>query len=82
LGYDEKKYKNIVHYFQKDGTREFIAEILSNKNLTEEKIHEVRVNVENQNKGTYIHRLLINHFACWYCPRYCYKIQELLDSLM
>ena len=31
-------------------------------------------------EGTYIHRLLINHFAVWISPRYAYKISILLDD--
>ena len=30
--------------------------------------------------GTYIHRLLINHFAMWISPKYAYKISLLLDD--
>jgi hypothetical protein len=82
LGFNEKKYKHIDHYFQMNGTRELIAEIMEDKQLTEDKTHEVRSNVDNKVKGTYIHRYLINHFASWYCPRYCYKIQVILDDLM
>jgi flagellar motility protein MotE (MotC chaperone) len=82
LGYDEKKYKHVDHYLQIDGTRELIAEIMVDKNLTEDKIHEARNDIKKDRRGTYIHRLLINHFACWYCPRYCYKIQVILDDLM
>lgn len=31
-------------------------------------------------KGTYIHRLLVNHFAIWISPKYAYKISVLLDD--
>jgi hypothetical protein len=65
-----------------DGTRELIAQIMKNTNLTEDKVHEVRRNIEGVIDGTYIHRLLVNHFACWYSPRYCHKIQVMLDDLM
>ena len=30
--------------------------------------------------GTYIHRLLVNHFAIWVSPRYAYKISLVLDD--
>ena len=31
-------------------------------------------------EGTYIHRLLINHFAMWVSPKYAYKISIILDD--
>lgn len=31
-------------------------------------------------EGTYIHRLLVNHFAIWVSPRYAYKISLVLDD--
>lgn len=31
-------------------------------------------------EGTYIHRLLVNHFAMWISPKYAYKISILLDD--
>lgn len=31
-------------------------------------------------KGYYIHRLLVNFFAMWVCPRYAYKIALILDQ--
>lgn len=31
-------------------------------------------------QGTYIHRLLVNHFAIWVSPEYAYKIALLLDD--
>lgn len=31
-------------------------------------------------QGTYIHRLLVNHFAIWVSPRYAYKISLVLDD--
>jgi hypothetical protein len=42
LGYDKKKYGYIDQYFEKEGTKELIAEIKNNKNLTEDNVHEVR----------------------------------------
>jgi hypothetical protein len=82
LGYDEKKWGLVNEYLEKDGTKELIAQIMKNTNLTEDRIHEARNNIEVVIDGTYIHRLLVNHFACWYSPRYCHKIQVMLDDLM
>ena len=31
-------------------------------------------------EGTYIHRLLVNHFAIWVSPKYAYKISLVLDD--
>ena len=31
-------------------------------------------------RGTYIHRLLVNHFAMWISPRYAYRISLILDD--
>jgi hypothetical protein len=82
LGYNEKKYKHIDQYFNLKGTKELINEIGVSLNLGRPEIYiELTENTINEFKGTYIHRLLINHFSSWYSPKYSYKIQLILDDL-
>lgn len=45
------------------------------------KICENRPNLPNELKGTYIHRLLVNHVAMWASPRYSIYIMKLLDDI-
>lgn len=52
--------------------REFPQVLLTDQKT---KINNVKI-IE----GTYIHRLLVNHFAMWISPRYAYKISILLDD--
>jgi hypothetical protein len=64
------------------GTKELINEIGVFVNLrTPEIYNELTENTPNEFKGTYIHRLLTNHFASWYSPKYSYKILLILDDL-
>jgi hypothetical protein len=82
LGYNAKKYKHIDQYFNLKGTKELIDEIMNNSTLPNfREVHETRNNIKKEYMGTYIHRLLINHFASWYSPKYSYKIQLILDNL-
>jgi hypothetical protein len=76
LGYNEKKYKHIDKYFKLKGTKELIEVIQEMYKLERREIVvELDNNTENEYKGTYIHRFLINHFASWYSSHYCFKIQ-------
>ena len=45
------------------------------------KIYENRPNLPNELKGTYIHRLLVNHVAMWASPTYAWYIMKLLDDI-
>ncbi|KAK8842906.1 hypothetical protein M9Y10_025772 [Tritrichomonas musculus] len=45
------------------------------------KLYENRVNLPNELKGTYIHKLLVNHVAMWASPRYSIYIMKLLDDM-
>ena len=50
------------------------------ENCQTEDLYENRPNLPNELKGTYIHRLFVNHFAIWASPKYSYYIMKLLDS--
>jgi hypothetical protein len=87
LGYDRSKYNHLIRYFKIKGTIELIDEIQSqtpnqgvSTKMSKPQIYENRHDLSNELKGTYIHRLLINHFASWYSPKYSYKIQLILDN--
>jgi hypothetical protein len=82
LGYNSKKYTYVNQYFDLKGTKELIDEIMKNYYLLKiEEVNETRNNLSKELRGTYIHRLLINHFASWYSPKYSYKIQLILDNI-
>jgi hypothetical protein len=83
LGYNEKKYKYVDQYFNLKGTKDLIEEMGASLKLGRlEIVVELDDNTENEYKGTYIHRFLISHFSSWYCPRYCFKIQLILDAVL
>jgi hypothetical protein len=82
LGYNQKKYDHINHYFNLKGTNELVDEIMNNLTLAKiGEVHETRNNIKKEYIGTYIHRLLINHFASWHSPEYSYKKQIILDNV-
>ena len=74
-----KSKKNAFHWFENKTTQE----LLENASLgipMNEKLYENRPNLSNNLKGTYVHRLLVNHVAMWASPRYAWDIMKLLDS--
>ena len=67
------------HWFENKTTRE----LLENASVgipTDRELYENRPNLPNELKGTYIHRLLVNHVAMWASPVYSWYIMKLLDS--
>ena len=71
--------KTANHWFENKTTRE----LLENASVgipTNEKLHENRPNLAIELRGTYIHRLLVNHVAMWASPVYSWYIMKLLDS--
>jgi hypothetical protein len=63
---------------------QFLAVELSKSvdlNLGQPPIYENRLGLSNELKGTYIHRRLLNRFACWCSNQYSYKIEILLDNM-
>ena len=74
-----KSKKNAFHWFENKTTQE----LLENASLgipMNEKLYENRQNLSNELRGTYVHRLLVNHIAMWASPRYSWFIMKLLDS--
>lgn len=74
--------KQSKDWFKNQSTNELINELmgLGEKSHTKN-LYENRPNLSNELKGTYIHRLLVNHVAIWCSPKYSIYIMKLLDSL-
>ena len=67
-------------WFNNESTQELLKEIGMAEKCQTEQLYENRTNLPNELKGTYIHRLLVNHVAIWSSPKYSYYIMKLLDS--
>ena len=72
--------KQAYRWKQLAETKEIIDEIRSQQNCCDPEIIQERPNLPNDLKGTYIHRLLVNDFACWASRKYAIYIAKLLDS--
>ncbi len=61
-------------WFRNQSTQEFLEafeeEIASTGNPADEKSYENRPNLPINLRGTYVHKLLVNHIAIWASPRY------------
>ena len=77
--------KKIKHWMENQNTKEFLAEFEEKKRSVgipaDRKIIENRVNVPNEFKGIYVHRLLVNVIAQWCSPLYAIYIAKLLDDI-
>ena len=71
-------------WFRNQSTQEFLEafeeEIASTGNPADEKSYENRPNLPINLRGTYVHKLLVNHIAIWASPRYSIYIMKLLDK--
>ena len=67
------------HWFENKSTQELL-DTGSVGIPPDQKLYEKRDNLPNDLKGTYIHRLLVNHVAMWASPSYTWTIMKLLDS--
>ena len=80
-----KSPKQINHWLENQSTKELLQAFESEKSSVgipaDQKIIENRVNLPNELKGTYIHRLLVNHVAIWASPIYSIYIVKLLDNV-
>ena len=72
--------KLCADWFRNQSTKEILNEMSSMGNPIDEKLYENRPNLPNELRGTYVHRLLVNHVAMWASPRYSIHILKLLDS--
>ena len=77
--------KQAYHWFENQSTKELLQEFVSQKSTLgipgDQKICENRVNLPNELKGMYIHRLLVNYIAIWASPTYAIYVAKLLDSI-
>ena len=71
----------LYFWFRNQSTQEILDEMGSTGNPAYQKTHENRVNISNELKGIYVHRLLVNHIAMWASPKYAIYIAKLLDSI-
>ena len=55
-------------------------EKVSGRKIPDEKSYENRPNLSINLRGTYVHRLLVNHIAMWASPRYSIYIMKMNDK--
>ena len=72
--------KPFRHWLVNETTKELLSEIASVGIPPDQKACENRVNLPNELKGYFIHRLLVNHVAIWASPKYSLYIMKLLDD--
>lgn len=74
--------KDLSNWQRLKQTSELMTGFMTLRKFTEGQLINVVPSKGNVNgvAGTYIHRLLVNHFAIWVSPRYAYKISVLLDD--
>ena len=76
-----KSNKQAYRWKQLVETKEIIDELCEQQNCCPDDLIQNRPNIElPQLQGTYIHRLLVNDFACWASRKYAIYIAKLLDS--
>lgn len=74
------KYQYPSHFFENESTCELIDECKQQTNL--DKVHyKLKQGIPTQFAGTYVHRLLYDHFLAWLDPRYAIKISIILDRI-
>ncbi|KAK8893772.1 hypothetical protein M9Y10_022201 [Tritrichomonas musculus] len=77
--------KQSRHWFENSSTKELLTEFEVEKRsvgiLPDQKLYENRINLQNDLKGYYVHRLLVNSVAMWASPRYSFRIFKLLDEI-
>lgn len=74
------KYNKPSRFFENDSTDELIDECKQQTNL--DKVHyKLKQDIPTQFAGTYVHRLLYDHFLAWLDPRYAIKISIILDRI-
>ena len=72
--------KQADKWFNNKSSQELIEEIGRVENYETANLYQNRQNLPNKLKGTYIHRLSVNHVAIWASSKYSYYIMKLLDS--
>ncbi len=77
---DPSKHKYSKHWFLNDSTKSLISECMKQTGL-ETVYYKLVKGVDNNFKGTYVHKLLFDHFLAWLEPRYAIKISIILDNI-
>lgn len=67
-------------WFNSDTTKTLIDEVIKQTRLDNVN-YELKKGVNSRFAGTYVHKLLFDHFLAWLDPRYAIKISIILDSI-
>ena len=73
--------KQVYRWRQLKETDEMIDEIALQQICCGDDLIQERLNLQNELRGTYIHKLLVNDVACWANRKYAIYIAQLLDSI-
>ena len=76
-----KSNKLCADWFRNRETKELLKTFEHDKDLMGTLPVDNRINVPNELKGYYVHRLLVNAVAMWASPRYALNIFKMLDQM-
>ena len=74
------KLERVYKWFENDTTQTLIDECKQQTRLDNVK-YELAKGTPKRFAGTYVHKLLFDHFLAWLDPRYAIKISIILDSI-
>lgn len=74
------KLERTRKWFENDTTQALIDEVIKQTGLNKV-YYELAKGTPKRFAGTYIHKLLFDHFLAWLDPRYAIKISIILDSI-
>lgn len=74
------KIENARNWFKISSTQALIDEVIKQTRLDSVK-YELAKGTPKRFAGTYVHKLLFDHFLAWLDPRYAIKISIILDSI-
>ncbi len=74
------KIENARNWFRISSTQALIDEVIKQTGLTKV-CYELAKGTPKRFAGTYVHKLLFDHFLAWLDPRYTIKISIILDSI-
>ncbi len=80
-GYPAASYKleKPAEFFRLHATTELVKECKDQTNL--DKVHyELRKGIPTRYAGTYVHKLIYDHFMAWLDPKYAIRISIILDK--
>ena len=76
-----KSNKRANDWINNKETKELLKTFEHDKDLMGLLAYDNRINVPNELKGYYVHRLLVNAVAMWASPRYALNIFKMLDQM-